>query len=257
MTISDIRAYGGRIAVLFLCFLIAAMPSASRADSATVAVAANFATTMAQLASRFGESGEHDIRIVPGSTGKLYTQIIHGAPFDVFLAADTARPERLVAEGLAAQDAQVTYAVGRLALWSRTGAPSESLLRNGAIERLALANPALAPYGVAAMEALSHYGLTGARAPALVMGENAAQTVAMVATGNVDHGLIPLSMAQALEAKGGFHALPATVHAPIRQDAVLLKRAEGNSAAGAFFTFLQSEAARAIIVADGYGEMEP
>lgn len=249
------RAGGVRTVMHVLCLLVALLPSVALAERATVAVAANFATTLERLVEQFEATSEHDIRTVPGSTGKLYTQIHHGAPFDLFLAADTERPDRLIADGLARKDDRMTYAIGRLVLWSATDTPSEALLRKGTIPRLAIANPALAPYGAAAMEVLTHYALTGTRAPALVMGENAAQTVAMLATGNIDHGLVPLSMAKAFDGK--VWTLPATAHSPIRQDAVLLKRAQDNPAARAFFAFLKSDAARAIIAADGYGEADP
>lgn len=249
------RVYGVATAIRTLCLLIFLSPSLARAESATVAVAANFATTLERLIHYFEQAGDHDIRIVQGSTGKLYTQIHHGAPFDIFLAADTDRPDRLVADGLAMPENRIPYAIGRLVLWSGTETPSEALLRSGTIRRLAIANPELAPYGAAAKEVLAEYGLTDERAPALVMGENVAQTVAMLATGNVDHGLIPLSMASAFG--GEVWTVPDTAHAPVRQDAVLLKRGRDNPAARAFFAFLQSDAARAIITADGYGEATP
>ena len=249
------RACGVGTAMHVLCLLVALLPSVARAERATVAVAANFATTLERLVERFESTSEHAIRTVPGSTGKLYTQIVHGAPFDVFLAADTERPDRLIADGLAHKKDRIPYAIGRLVLWSATDTPSEALLRGGTISRLAIANPALAPYGAAAMDVLTHYDLTGTRAPALAMGENAAQTMAMLATGNIDHGLVPLSMASAFDQK--VWTIPAATHSPIRQDAVLLMRARDNPAAHAFFAFLQSDAARAIIAADGYGEAAP
>lgn len=240
-------------AMHILCLLVVMLPSCAWAERATVAVAANFTTTMERLVEQFTETSEHTIRVVPGSTGKLYTQIVHGAPFDLFLAADTARPERLVTDGFAHEENRITYAIGRLALWG-TDTPSEALLKSGTIRRLAIANPALAPYGAAAMEVLEHYDLIDGRRPALVMGENVAQAVAMLATGNVTYGLVPLSMTNALGREAW--TIPAVAHTPIKQDAVLLKRAQDNPAARAFFAFLQSDAARALIIADGYAEQE-
>jgi len=224
MIVSLFRLSGVGAAMHVLCLLAALLPSRVSAEQATVAVAANFATTLARLVAPFEARGDHTIRVASGSTGKLYAQIVHGAPFDLFLAADTERPDRLIADGLASPDDRITYAVGRLVLWSGPDDPSEALLEGGKIPRLAIANPGLAPYGVAAMEVLEHYGLTGARAPALVMGENIAQTVAMLATGNADHGLVALSMASAAEGKARLWTIPATAHAPIHQDAVLLTR---------------------------------
>ena len=239
-----------------LAAMLALAPTITKAETATVAVAANFATTLEKLAQTFVEQSGHDIRIVVGSTGKLYTQIIHGAPFDIFLAADTVRPARLVDDGMARPEDRRTYAVGRLVLWSRSDAPSEDTLRSGTVTRLAIANPELAPYGTAAIEVLAHYGLTGPRAPALVMGENIAQATAMLVTGNVDHGLVPLSIRAhaAVDDAGHLWTIPAAAHAPIRQDGVLLKRGTQNPAAVAFFAYLTSDDSRAAIAADGYDQ---
>lgn len=235
-----------------VALLLGLSPAVATAKMATVAVAANFTTTLEKLAARFEETSGHYIRIVSGSTGKLYTQITRGAPFDIFLAADAARPERLMAEGRAR--GVHTYAQGRLVLWSRKGDASEALLRGGTIDRLAIANPDLAPYGVAAMEVLAHYDLTDDSRPALVMGENVGQAIAMLATGNVEYGLVPLSMRAvgAFTTTGTLWTIPADAHAPIRQDAVLLTRGENNEAAIAFFAYLDTDAAREIIHADGY-----
>jgi len=242
-----------------LALLLGLCAAPAHAGTATVAVAANFATTLEKLGERFAREGEHDIRIVTGSTGKLYTQIIHGAPFDIFLAADAERPARLVSEGRAAGGDRLTYATGRLVLWSRTEEVSEETPGGGKIDRLAIANPELAPYGAAAMEVLAHYGLVGEAQPALVMGENSAQAIAMLATGNVDFGLVPLSIRANDRMTEGGHLwlVPREAHAPIRQDGVLLERGRDNPAAVAFFAFLSSEAARALVVADGYDESEP
>jgi len=237
---------------LILAFALISAPVAASAETATVAVAANFVTTLEKLSARFEAGGEHDIRIVSGSTGKLYTQIIHGAPFDLFLAADAARPARLMEEraGVARQP----YATGRLVLWSRKGTAPDNGLTGATLPRLAIANPDLAPYGSAAVQALAHHGLTGDARPAIVMGENVAQAIAMLATGNVDHGLVPLSIrtSEALMEAGDIQPIAAEAHDPIRQDAVLLNRGAQNPAAVAFFAFLTSDEATAIIVADGY-----
>lgn len=238
--------------VFFAVLLL--LPLSARAEVATVAVASNFITTLEKLGERFEEESGHTIRIVSGSTGKLYTQIMHGAPFDLFLAADAERPALLTSEGQAS--APITYATGRLVLWSRKGSDPAEDLGSAAIERLAIANPDLAPYGRAAMEALTELGRTGANAPALVMGENVAQAIAMLATGNVDHGVIPLSIRTnaAMMKAGTIQRIPAPLHQPIRQDAVLLNQGQKNPAAVAFFAFLTSEAAQDIIIADGYDD---
>ncbi len=235
----------GRIFQKAVVALGLALPCPAFAETALVAVATNFVVVAEGLAEAFGEATGHEVRLVGGSTGKLHTQIMRGAPFDVFLAADRARPALLIEEDRAS--GQMTYAVGRLVLWGRKGEPSEAALRE--MERLAIANPALAPYGVAAMETLAYYGREGEDAPALVMGENAGQAVAMVATGNVDYGLVPLSVTVA-GLEGAAWTVPQAAHGPIRQDGVLLD-AE-NAAAVDFLAFLGSAAAAEIIEASGY-----
>lgn len=241
----------GTLATL-LGLAIPLSPAPARAETATVAVAANFTVTLEKLGAAFAEAGDHDIRIATGSTGKLYTQIVRGAPFDLFLAADTVRPALLVAEGRARARDRRTYAVGRLALWSRDAPASEAALRGA--PRFAIPNPDLAPYGAAAMQVLAHFGRIGADAPALVTGENVGQALAMLATGNARFGLVPLSIRvnPAFDGLGHLWPIPVEAHDPVKQDAVLLKRGTKNPAAMAFFAFLGSEVARAIIVADGY-----
>lgn len=234
---------------LLAALLALTMAVSVRAETALVAVASNFTTIAEEIAQAFEASGPHSVRLSGGSTGKIYAQIVRGAPFDIFLSADAARPERLVEEGFAAQDHAMTYAVGRLVFWARDGQASEALLTSGMIPRIAIANPDLAPYGLAAIQALGHFGVTAD----LVRGENVAQAIAMAATGNVAHALVPLSATIAGVPEGGTTwTIPGSAHDPIRQDALLLDRALGNSAAVAFFAFLRSKTARAIIARSGY-----
>lgn len=235
----------GRVGYSLVVAVGMILPGSAWADTAIVAVATNFMTVAEELAEAFGAVSGHEVTLVSGSTGKLYTQIMRGAPFDVFMAADQARPALLVDGGRA--DSQTTYAVGRLVLWSRTEEASESALRRA--ERLAIANPALAPYGVAAMETLAYFGRGGDDTPALVLGENAGQAIAMVATENVAFGLVPLSVTTG--ALGGqAWTIPEEAHAPIRQDAVLLDA--DNPAAVAFLAYIGSTEAAAMIEAGGY-----
>ena len=224
-----------------------------------MAAAANFAQPLASLQAAFGE-GAHRINVVLGSTGKLYAQIVHGAPFDVFLAADRKRPCRLAASGLAIAASQRTYALGRLALWSATaqGANVSQRLRAGDYRHLAIANPRLAPYGVAAVQTLKAMGLFNANAASrLVMAENVGQAQALVATGAAELGFVALSHIMQADAAGSRWAVPTHLHEPIRQDAVLLRRGRDNRAARAFLAFLTSEAARRIIASAGYGTPTP
>jgi molybdate transport system substrate-binding protein len=233
------------------------VPGAGMAAQARVAVAANFADAARQLAADYGRQSGHRINVSAASTGKLYAQIRNGAPFDVLLAADAATPRRLVAEGLADGATLHDYAVGRLVLWSRdptTVKDGDALLRRGKIDRLAIANPGLAPYGAAARDVLRHVGRWDTLKPRLVMGENVGQATQFVVSGAAPLGLLPRSMV--LEARkstpGSGWDVPAAWHAPIVQSGVLLARGRDNAAARGFLQYLRSPAARARIRALGY-----
>lgn len=229
----------------------------SHADEAIIASAANFTDTLEVLETRFEQTTPHRIRIVTGSTGQLFAQIRQGAPFDVFLAADADRPARLVEMGLAPADSRFTYAVGRLALWSPQPGRLDalSLADIGALDfrRLAIANPELAPYGRAAMDVLDQLDLSAGFDDRIVRGENIAQVLALAATGNADLAFIALAQTRNPRIPAGsFWTVPSELHTPIRQDAVLISRAEDNAAARAFLAFLGSDEARALIRQAGY-----
>lgn len=244
---------------LVAAIIVMGVASASRAETALVAVAANFAEVVEALAPLFSDSSGHDLTITTGSTGKLYAQILAGAPFDVLLAADRERPARLEAEDLAVDGSRFTYAIGRLTLWSPEPALIDDdglkTLDEQAFRFLAIANPELAPYGLAAVQTLDHFGLKAALEDKLVMGQNIGQAFAMVATGNAELGLVAKSQAVSAtnEEAGSRWDVPAEAHAPIRQQAVLLRHGAENPAALAFLTFLRSEEARERIEAFGYG----
>ncbi len=244
------------MAFAFGLFLVQAV-AVARAEEATVAVASNFAPVAEVLARDFASSTEHRITLVAGSTGKLYAQIVRGAPFDVFLAADRARPERLVAESRATGTSRRVYALGRLVLWSASpelrSAAGPALLAGGEFRRLAIANPDLAPYGVAAREVIHALGLEARLAERLVFGENIGQTHALVASGNAELGFVAhAQVVAAREVGGGGWLVPASHHAPIRQEGVLLARAAANPAALAFLSYLGTEEAKRVIEAAGY-----
>ena len=245
-----------RAGILVVSLSLAAAPAA--AAEALIAVAANFAGAMAELQAAFERAGTHRLRVSAGATGTLYAQATHGAPYDILMAADRARPERLEAVGLAVPGSRRTYAVGRLVLWSaepdRVAGDGVETLRAGDFRRLAIANPELAPYGAAAREALRARGLYDALRDRIVMGENIGQAHALVATGNAELGFVALSQLTRAEAAmtGSQWPVPETLHAPIRQDLVLLRRGAGNAAARAFLEFLDTPAARRILVAAGY-----
>ena len=228
-----------------------------RADTVTVAVAANFQFVMQTLEPDFTASG-HKLVVVPGSTGKLYAQIRNGAPFDVFLSADAATPERLVREGLGLADTRVTYALGRLVLLGRKGglADCQTGLQKGQWERLALANPKLAPFGQAAWQVLKSLGLEPARiSKKISLTENITQSLQMVMSSNVDLAFVAQGqVTQAVQQEVGCQwAIPAARHNPIVQQMVVLKHGMHNLAAHAFFSFLQGPQARQIIQRNGYG----
>lgn len=232
-----------------------ALASASPAtEPLTVAVASNFAAPMRKLAHRFEVATGHSVAVIPGSTGKHYAQIVNGAPFDVFFAADEERPRALETRGWAVSGTRFTYALGRLVLWS----PSLELVDSGgrvlqtvAFRRLALANPRLAPYGRAAQQTLAGRGLLEALSERLVFGENVAQAFHLVATGNADLGFVALAQLEepGRHLDGSRWSVPAALHDPIAQQAVLLR----DSPAGRrFLEHVRSPASGDLIRAYGY-----
>lgn len=242
---------------LAILLQVAVFGGEAAAARATVAVAGNFVIPARALSERFQAVTAHEIRLINGSTGGLFAQIVHGAPVDVFLAADRERPQALIDRGLGVAGSKFTYAVGRLVLWGRKfrirHGDGAAALRAGGIGRLAVANPKLAPYGVAAQTVLRRLGVLESFADRLVYGQNIAQTFQFVATGNAPLGLVALS--QMKQRKGGrFWTVPARLHDPIRQDALLLRRGGGNPAAIAFLAFLRGDAARPILKSFGYGD---
>lgn len=239
-----------RVALLpCLLFLV---PGA-HAEVITVAAATNFAEPLAALGELFRRESGHRLVVSSGSSGQLYAQISHGAPYDIFLSADAERPERLEEEGKAVPGTRFTYALGILVLWRPSGSltDGEAALREDAFLHLALANPRLAPYGLAARQTLEALGLWEPLQPRLVLGENVGQAYSLVATGNAPLGLIALSQIQhpGRQVRGGVWEVPEELHEPVVQDAVLLK---DQPAAREFLDFLRSPRARQVIEAHGY-----
>jgi molybdate transport system substrate-binding protein len=225
------------------------------ADELRIAVASNFAGAAREIASRFEQESGHRVVVASGATGKHYAQIINGAPFDVFLAADAERPELLESSGVALAGSRFTYALGELVLWSpRSGYVDTDgqVLETGDFRRLAIANPKIAPYGRAAREVLTAAGLWEALQPRLVRGENIAQTFQFVGSGNAELGFVARSQVQRPGSviDGSRWAVPQSLYAPIVQQAVLLAE---NDAARAFARYLQGVEARKIIRDFGYG----
>jgi molybdate transport system substrate-binding protein len=230
---------------------------ALHAAEVRVAVAANFAAAMQQIAAAFEQDTGHQAVLAPGSTGRFYAQVKNGAPFDVLLAADDETPARLEKEGFALAGTRFTYAIGRLVLWSASAGVVDGrgeVLRSGSFTRLAIADPKLAPYGAAAVQAMERLGVAARLRTRLVQGESIAQAHQFVATGNAQLGFVALSQVTSAERLTGGSAwlVPRELHDPIRQDAVLLNRARGNAAASALAQYLRGERALAILRAHGY-----
>ena len=222
--------------------------SLAAAGEATVAVAANFLTTAETLAEAFEAETGHRIVITHGSTGQLYAQIVQGAPFDIFLSADEERPARLKEEGRATEVR--TYALGRLVLVSRAPVDAATVGEAVAGQTVALADPTVAPYGKAATTAMEKLRLdTATFRPVLVA--NVGQVATVFVTGNADFAFVSASQLPAMAAP--FTMDLAGLVAPIRQDAALLDRAQGNDAARAFWDWLASAAAAGTIRDAGYG----
>ena len=241
----------------FLTLAVAVLllgPPAARAAETQVAVAANFSEPAKAIAAAFKAATGHSATLSFGASGQFYSQIASGAPFEVFLSADTERPARAEAEGLGVRDTRFTYAVGRLVLYSKTSGLVDSqgkVLSGGRFQKLAIADPAAAPYGLAAIEALRSLGVYDRVSPRIVTGASIAQAYQFVDSGAADLGFVALS--QVIDIPGGSRWLvPAKDHTPISQQAVLLKTGAGNPAAGAFLAFLRTPAARAIIRRYGY-----
>lgn len=231
------------------------------ADQVQVAVASNFTPTLRLLATAFASQTGHRLRISSASTGKLYAQITHGAPFDLFLAADAARPERLEQAGHTVDGSRFTYAQGRLVLWGpkiNSSQPVETLLQSSGIGHIAIANPTTAPYGTATREVLRSMSLWEGLKGRLVRGENVGQAYQYVASGAADLGFVAYSQLLSGQHQDGYlWSIPQDHFQPIRQQAVLLKRAENKPAAHLFLEYLRSPAARKIIVEQGYSIESP
>lgn len=237
--------------------LAAVLATAAQADEVGVAVAANFTDATRDIVPLFEKATGHKVKVSFGSTGKLYAQIEHGAPFEVFLAADSKRPKRAVREGLAIEGTRFTYAKGKLALWSPEPDAfdnPETFLKSSNFNRIAIANPKTAPYGLAAQQVMEHIGVWKSLQPKLVRGDSIAQTFQFTATGNTEIGFVALSQLTAWkESEGTQWTIPQSYYAPIEQQAVLLKKGADNQAAKAFLDFLKSDEARAVISSYGYG----
>jgi molybdate transport system substrate-binding protein len=227
------------------------------AAEVSVAVAANFTAPMQKIAQSFEQNTGHKAILSFGSTGNFYAQIKNGAPFEILLSADDETPLRMEKEGLGVPGSRFTYATGKLVLWSKQSGLIDDkgeVLRRGNFQRLALANPKVAPYGAAAIESMTKLGVLQDIQPKIVQGENIAQTHQFIATENAQLGFVALSqvLTDGKIAQGSAWVVPANLHLPIRQDAILLTKGRSSPAAQALMTYLRSEKARAVIRSYGY-----
>jgi molybdate transport system substrate-binding protein len=237
--------------------LLSAFILCAEAKPVHVAVAANFSHTMQSLVTEFEKTSDYHIALSFGSSGKFYAQIKQGAPYELFFSADQAKPEALQQDGLVIIGSRFTYAIGRLAVWSAR--PDfvnkiEIKLKQGSFNKLAIANPKLAPYGAAALDVLRDLRLIETTQLKWVRAENVAQTYQFINSGNADLGFIALSqlMGRNKVMEGSYWLVPDSRHRPIKQDVVLLRSGEKSLGAKAFLAFLHTDKARDIIAMFGY-----
>jgi len=238
-----------------VCFASVSLVTA--ADEIQVAVASNFTEPMQEIAAAFEKETGHKAQLSFGATGKFYSQIKNGAPFEVFLSADDTTPTILEKEGQAVIDSHFTYATGKLVLWSaKAGVVNDKgeVLKHGQFSHLAIANPATAPYGAAAVEVLKKLDLLNAIQPKFVQGENITQTYQFVSTGNAELGFVALSQVykDGKIISGSAWQVTPSLYEPLHQDAVLLGKGSGKPAALALLKYLKSDAAKQIIRRYGY-----
>ena len=246
-----LRRLAAGLGAVLVCSVLAAPALAAEVS---VAVAANFTEPAKEIAAAFQKATGNSLALSFGPSGGFYAQISHGAPFEVFLSADDERPKKAEAEGFAVPGSRFTYAVGRLALYSKTPGLVDGageVLKAGRFDKLSIADPGAAPYGLAAVETMTKLGVYDRLKPKVVQGASIAQAYEFVATGAAELGFVAQS--QVIKIPGGSRWLvPESLHTPIVQDAVLLKPGAADPAAKAFLAFLKSPAAREIIRRYGY-----
>lgn len=241
------------IAAIGMVLLSVVPLAAPQAGEAKVAVAANFTEPLKIIAQSFEKTTGHRLVLSFGATGQFYAQITQGAPFDILLAADKATPAKAVTDGHAVAGTTFTYAIGKLVLYSKSSGLTlgEQTLKEAKFSKIAVANPATAPYGAAGMEVLRTVGALPAVQGKIVHGNNIAQTFQFIDTGNAEIGFVALSQLASVQG-GSRWVVPANLYRPIAQDAVLLKQGAGNDAAKSFLAFLKTSDAVKVIETFGY-----
>ncbi len=245
------------LSAFFLSWAVDAAGVLAHATEVNVAVATNFTGPMERIAPEFEKATGHKMLIAYGTVGKFYAQIKNGAPFEVLVSADDETPIRLEQEDLAIPESRFTYAIGKLVLWSaKPGLVDDqgAVLKRGDFRHLAVANPKVAAYGAAAVEAMTQLDILSSLQPKMVTGESITQTYQFVVTGNADLGFVALSQIykDGQYAAGSHWMVPPELYSPIRQDAVLLVRGKGNAAAEALLAYLKSDFVRQVIRSYGY-----
>ncbi|MBJ7538359.1 molybdate ABC transporter substrate-binding protein [Marinomonas transparens] len=243
------------LARVTLTSILFALSTNTLADTLHIAVASNFIAPIKQLATQFEQETNNQLQLSFASSGKLFAQIQHGAPFDVFLSADNIKPSTLVKQQLALPDSLIIYAQGKLVLWSINPMPS-SLLKDSllAAKRIAIANPKLAPYGKAAVESLRNLAIWPNVKGKLVQGENIAQAYQFVYSQNADLGLIALSQVLSGKVQGHTQDISDKLHRDIEQAAVILSGSQKKVLAKAFMAYLMRPDVQEKIRQFGYSE---
>lgn len=253
--------------VLITTLVFFSLVATSYADNIRIAVASNALLAIKHLSAEFARQTGHKVSVSSGSTGKLYAQIINGAPFDVFLAANVREPKKLESEGHVVIGSRFTYAVGNLALCAYKTKiklidykDGIARLQTGDYQRLSIANPKVAPYGIAAKEFLDKNGLWNKVQDKLIQGENINQTYRFVISGNAQYALVALSQIKQPKAKKLNKSLdcvsiPSSMYSPLKQQSVLLAHAKHNDAAWSFMRYMQTDKTRKVLLQQfGYGQ---
>lgn len=248
------------IFIIGLLSFVLTFPTVASGAEARIAVSSNFITTIKKLKPQFEQQSGHKLTLHFGSTGKLYAQIINGAPFDLFLAADAQRPKKLEAEGRTVTGSRFTYATGVLVLWvaealvqPEKGKTAKTIFEQDEVKRISITNPKLAPYGMAAKQFLQASNYWGKYQTRLLLGNNVAQTLQFVQSGGVEAGFIALAqIAPEKRNSASVWIIPTEKYTPLQQQAVLLKRGAENPAAKTFLQFLKTKDVGNQIIQAGY-----
>jgi molybdate transport system substrate-binding protein len=253
-------------AIAFVFLLFFANPANSRAQGKVlrIAAAADLKFVMQELADQFEKQSSNKLAVTYGSSGNFFTQLQNGAPFDLFFSADIDYPKKLEAAGLTVPGSLYSYAIGHIVIWMPPDSKLDlaklgwSALLDPLVRKIAIANPDHAPYGRAALAALQKAGVYHQVQFKLVLGENISQAAQFVQSGNAQAGIIALSLAISPAMKDGQRLeIPASMHPPLEQAAIIMKDAQNREAATAFLEFIKSSAGQAILTKYGFTTPSP